>query len=112
MEIDSQTFMLVKSYLGRNVSVVMDRPLGTRHPKHGFVPGTKVSDGEELDAYYLGVVEPLERAAGICIAVVHRKNDDDDKLIVVPVGINLSKEDIVKAIHFQEQWFDMEIILQ
>lgn len=44
------------SIIGREVRVVMDRPLGSTHPKHpdiqypinyGFVPGIMGDDGEE-----------------------------------------------------------------
>ena len=41
-------------------------------------------DGEEFDAYILGVDKPLDQFEGICIAVIHRLNDKDDKLVVVP----------------------------
>ena len=70
----------------------MDRPLGSKHPKHGFVyevnygyvPGTQSADGEELDAYYLGGNRPLHAAEGKCIAIIHRLNDDDDRLVIIP----------------------------
>jgi inorganic pyrophosphatase len=115
---NSQSLQIAKKLLGKEVEVTFDRPLGTKHPKHGFiyeanygyVEGIKAPDGEDLDAYYLGVSEPLTKEKGICIAVAHRKNDDDDKLIVAPQGISMSDEEIMRAIHFQEQWFDTEII--
>jgi inorganic pyrophosphatase len=116
-----------KYYLGKEVEVIIDRPLGSKHPKHdflyeanyGYIPDTKSPDGEELDAYYLGVDKrslaseagkPLKRAKGICIAIIHRTNDNDDKLVVVPKGIKLSNKDIEKQIEFQEKWFKYEII--
>lgn len=115
---ESQSLTLAKEYLGKEISLTIDRPLGSTHPKHGytyevnygFIPNTKSPDGEELDAYYLGISEPLKEATGICVAIAHRKNDDDDKLVVVPKGKDLPNEEIMKAIHFQEQWFDTEII--
>ena len=96
----------------------MDRPLGTKHPKHGFIyeanygfiAGIKAPDGEDLDAYYLGVKEQLQTAKGTCIAIAHRKDNDDDKLVVVPSGTTMTDEEIMAAIHFQEQWFDTEIV--
>lgn len=96
----------------------MDRPLGSKHPKHGFVyevnygfvEGVEAPDGEDLDAYYLGVAAPLEKAKGVCIAIVHRSDDDDDKLVVVPEGMELTDEEILKQVHFQEQWFESEIL--
>lgn len=106
-----------KNYIGSLVKVTMDRPLGSEHPKHGFVyevnygyiAGTMSGDGEELDAYVLGINEPLNEFEGECIAVVHRTDDDDDKLIVVPQGLEMSDEDIKKQTAFQEKWFKHEI---
>lgn len=111
------TAVKTEFFLGKEVDVVMDRSYGTRHPKHGFlyeenygyVPQTLSGDGEELDAYFLGEHVPLVQARGVCIAYIRRKNDDDDKLIVVPEGVTLSDEDIRKRTHFQEQWFVSDI---
>lgn len=106
-----------KDFLGKTVTVVVDRPLGSKHPKHGFVyevnygyiPDTKSPDGEELDAYYLGVDKPIEKADGVCIAVIHRTDDDDDKLVVVHQGIDIDNEKIEKLVEFQEKWFKHQI---
>jgi len=105
-------------YLGKNVSIVIDRKLGTKHPKHGFiymvnygyVPNTVSGDGEELDAYLLGVFEPIEEFLGKVIAVIHRTNDDDDKLVVVPNDREYSDEAIRTLTEFQEQYFESVII--
>ena len=105
-------------YIGQKVNVLIDRPLGSKHPKHGFVyevnygyiPNTISGDGEELDAYILGINEPLQSFRGICIAIIHRTNDDDDKLIIVPEGVSLSNEEIEKQTLFQEKWFEHQII--
>jgi inorganic pyrophosphatase len=112
------SLLLAQKYLGAKVEVIIDRPLGSKHPKHGFIyevnygylKGVAAPDGEDLDAYVLGVAEPLENATGICVAIAHRKNDDDDKLIVVPEGVTMTDEEILTAIHFQEQWFETEIV--
>lgn len=105
-------------FLGKEVEVVMDRPLGSLHPKHGFeyklnygyIPNTVSGDGEELDAYIMGVDKPLKTFKGEVIAVVHRTTQEDDKLVVVPKGMTFSNEQIREATHFQEQWFPSEII--
>ena len=105
-------------YIGKKVTVHIDRPLNSKHPKHGFIyqvnygyiPNTVSGDGEELDCYVLGVNEPLESFEGECIAVIHRTNDDDDKLIIVPIGRSFSNEEIRKLTYFQEQFFESEII--
>ncbi len=110
--------MLTKDYLTKNVRVIMDRPLGSKHPKHGFeyltnygyIPDTISGDGEELDAYVLGVDKPLTEFQGTCIAIIHRTNDDDDKLIVVPDGVNLTDDEIEKMVSYQEKWFKHIII--
>ncbi len=110
--------MKVNNYLGQDVEVVIDRPLGSKHPKHGFtyavnygfVPGTKAADGEELDAYFLGTEKPVKTGTGKCIAVIHRTNDDDDKLIISANGKDFTNEEIEKLTEFQEKWFEHEII--
>lgn len=106
------------SYIGKEVRVKVDRPLGSKHPKYdmvypinyGYLPNTTSGDGEELDCYILGIDEPVDEFEGICIAVIYRRNDDDDKLIVVPRGKNYPDEEIRKQIKFQEQYFISEII--
>ncbi len=110
--------MDIKEYIGKTVKVTMDRPLGSKHPKHGFVyecnygyiAGTISGDGEELDAYVLGVDEPLDEFEGECVAVIHRTNDDDDKLVVVPNSVKISDAEIEVKTAFQEKWFSHKII--
>ena len=107
-----------KDYIGKNVSIVIDRPLGTTHPKHGFiytvnygyVPNTVSGDGEEIDAYLLGVHDPLDKYAGKCNAVIHRTNDDDDKLIIVPENKQYTDDQINALTEFQERFFKHEIL--
>jgi inorganic pyrophosphatase len=114
----SKSLELAKAFLGKTVKVVIDRPLGSLHPRerfsyeanYGYVPSTQAPDGAELDAYYLGVEEALAEAEGVCIAIIHRLSDDDDKLVVVPNGVTLSDQDISRAVAFQEQWFEHRVI--
>ncbi len=114
----SISLALAKEQLGKIVQVTMDRPLGSTHPKHGFVydvnygyiAGIKAPDGEDLDAYFLGVDTPIQTGEGVCIAIAHRRDNDDDKLIVAPEGKTMTDEEILSAIHFQEQWFDTVIV--
>jgi inorganic pyrophosphatase len=115
---DSITLKLARPLLGTVVQVTMDRPLGTLHPKHGFIyeenygyiEGIVAPDGEALDAYFLGASEALQNARGMCVAIIHRLTDDDDKLVVVPEGTSISDEEIRTRTNFQEKWFDSEII--
>jgi inorganic pyrophosphatase len=116
----SLSFEIARTYLGAVVTVIIDRPLGSRHPEHryiyevnyGFIAGTCMPDGEELDAYFLGPRIPLQQARGMCIAIAHREDDDDDKLIVVPIGIRISTKQIRRLIQFQEKYFNTQIIRQ
>lgn len=106
-----------KKYLGKIVEVKMDRVMGSKHPKHGFIYPVNYGyilniisgDGEELDAYVLGVFEPVENFKGKVIAIIHRINDNDDKLVVVPENKNYTDQQIRALTEFQEQWFESEI---
>ena len=107
-----------KDYLGKNVEVTIDRQLGTKHPKwdfiyesnYGFIPGTISPDGEELDAYLLGLDKPVESGEGKVIAIIHRTNDDDDKLIVSADSSDIDDKTIRAATNFQEKFFESVII--
>jgi inorganic pyrophosphatase len=110
--------MNTKEYLGKEVTVVMDRQMGSKHPKHGFIypvnygyiPNTVSGDGEELDAYVLGEFKPLETYTGVVKAIIHRTNDDDDKLVVMSKEKNYSAEQIRALTEFQERFFESEIV--
>ena len=105
---------------GKTVHVTVDRPLGSVHPNfknivypvnYGFVKGIIAPDGEEQDVYILGIDVPVKEFSGKIIAVIHRLNDVEDKWIVAPEGCVFSKEEIIKATFFQEQYFDIEVIM-
>ena len=104
--------------LGKIVKVIIDRPLGSTHPQYkniyyfvnyGYIPEVFASDGEEQDAYILGVNIPLTEFTGKVVAIIHRKIDNEDKWVIIPENFNLSKEEILKAVDFQEKYFDIEI---
>jgi inorganic pyrophosphatase len=105
-------------FIGKVVTVKVDRPLGSKHPEYdliytlnyGYVPGVMAPDGEELDAYILGVFEPLRDFEGDCIAVIHRLDDDDDKLVIVPKGKHYTDEQIQALTEFQERFFVSVIV--
>lgn len=104
--------------MNKTIDIKVDRPLGSKHPKHGFiypvnygyVPNTMSGDSEELDAYILGIYEPLETFTGKCIAIIHRTNDNDDKLVIVPESKSFSNGEIRALTDFQEQYFESIII--
>nr|WP_242960066.1 inorganic pyrophosphatase [Drancourtella sp. An12] len=106
--------------MGRTVTVTIDRPLGSYHPEHkdmyypinyGYVEGIMSPDGEEQDAYILGVDGAIDKFTGKIIAVVHRKDDAEEKWVVVPENMAFTKEEIRQQIYFQEQYFDSEIVM-
>ena len=101
--------MDTKNYLNKIVTVKIDRSLGSKHPKHGFVylvnygyiPNTISGDGEELDAYVIGEFEPVESFHGVVKAIIHRLNDDDDKLVVMPEDKDYSDEQFERLLNFR-----------
>jgi inorganic pyrophosphatase len=115
---ESRSLALARPWLGQIVTVRIDRPLGSRHARwgflytvnYGYLPGVIAPDGSELDAYVLGVQEPLDEFTGRCIAIVRRLDDDDDKLVVVPDGLQFTDAEILALTHFQEQFFDSRVL--
>jgi inorganic pyrophosphatase len=115
---ESKSLELAKQYLGKLVKVTVDRKLGEEHPKwgweypvnYGYLDGVIAPDGEGLDAYILNVDEKMDEYEGEVVAIIHRTDNDDDKLIVVPKGENVSDEEIEKKVEFQEKWFKHVIV--
>lgn len=107
---------LVDSYLGKTVKIKVDRPIGYVHKKenysliypinYGYIPGVIGGDGEELDVYLLGVDEPVLSFTAKVIAVVHRKNDVEDKLVAAPPDRFFTEAEIASAVAFQERYFE------
>ena len=104
--------------IGSRVTVKIDRPMGSYHPKHkdihypinyGYIEGIMAPDGEEQDAYVLGVDAPVREFTGIVIAIIHRYDDVEEKWVVAPEDMMLTREEIEKQVHFQEQYFKSEI---
>lgn len=104
--------------IGSVVKVIVDRPMGTHHPKHsdifypinyGYIPGILAPDGEEQDAYILGVSKPVKEFQGKVIAIIHRIDDVEEKWVVVPPNTSFTKEQIMEQVAFQERYFQTEI---
>lgn len=104
--------------IGKTLTVIIDRPLGSHHPVHkelcypvnyGYVEGVMAPDGEEQDAYVIGVDEPVAAFTGKVVAVIHRKNDVEDKWVVCPSDRSFTREEIMEQVQFQEQYFESEI---
>lgn len=97
------------------ITARIDRPLGSAHPRHpemiypvnyGEVPGVLAPDGAWQDVYILGVDEPLQTFTGERIAIIRRRDDVEDKWVLAPEGMTFTAEEIMAAVHFQEQYFD------
>ncbi len=107
--------------IGKKVKVIIDRPLGTYHPKHkdifysvnyGYIEGIIAPDGEEQDAYVLGVSEPVSEFTGKIIAIIKRLDDVEEKWVVAPENMTFTKEEIMKQVEFQEKYFKTEICMK
>lgn len=99
-------------------TVKMDRPLGSTHPdyptmvypvNYGYIPGIIAGDNEEQDAYVLGVDTPLDEFTGRLIAIIHRRDDLEDKWVVAPENITFTRQQIEEMVYFQEQYYDSYI---
>lgn len=104
----------------KKVTVTVDRPIGTYHPSHkdiyysvnyGYIKGIFAPDGEEQDAYILGVDKPVKEFTGLVTAIIHRKDDVEDKWVVMPENMRLTEDEIYSLVSFQEQYFDSEVIM-
>lgn len=62
------------------VNVIIDRPMGSIHAFEGKVT-----------------------------AIIHRKDDVEDKWVVTPEGAQYIKDEIAGQVKFQEQYFDTVI---
>lgn len=109
----------LQGFLGKTVTVIIDRPLGSVHPQYpnikypvnyGHLPDFYGGDGELQDVYLMGVDVPVEQYNGVVIGIVKRLNDCEDKLIVAPVGMIFHQAEIAEAIRFQECYFQTRII--
>ena len=106
--------------IGKIVTVTIDRPMGSYHPVHkslcypinyGYVKGIMAHDGEEQDAYVIGVDVPVKEFTGKIVAIIHRNDDVEDKWVVCPAGMDFTQEEIEEQVRFQEQFFESIIIM-
>ena len=105
--------------LGNDVRAIIDRPIGSHHPEYhdlvyalnyGYIPGVKSPDGEDVDVYIMGIDYPITEFTGKVIALIHRNNDIEDKLVLAPSGKAFTKEEIIAATDFVERYFDITVI--
>jgi inorganic pyrophosphatase len=110
---ESKSLKIANKFLGKQVKIKIDRPIGSIHPRfkkikytsnYGYIEGIVAPDGAYLDAYLLGVSQPVKEFNGFVIAIIHRLSDDDDKLVVVPINTSMTDIEIENAVEFQEKW--------
>ena len=109
----------LRPYMGKQVTIHIDRPIGYVHHKgektlvypinYGYVPDVLGGDGEELDVFLLGVDHPVETYTGRIIGIVYRADDVEDKLIMAPEGMRFTVEEMTAAVHFQEKYYDSHV---
>ncbi len=112
----------LRPYLGRIVTIEIDRPVGYEHRKgektllypinYGFIPGVLGGDGEELDVFLLGVDEPVKTYTGRIIGIVYRADDVEDKLIMAPEGMGFTVSEMETAVYFQEKYYDSHVEIE
>ena len=75
--------------IGKTVTVIVDRPIGSCRPNHknicypinyGYTQGVVAPDGEEQNAYIPGVNYSLKEFTGRIIAIVQRFDDAEEKM--------------------------------
>lgn len=102
---------IIADHMGKIVRVVVDRPVGYRHGdivypvNYGYIPGVLAGDGEEQDAYILGITKPVTEFVGTVVAAIRRYDDCEDKLVAAPAGMLYHQGEIAQAVAFQEQFF-------
>ena len=109
----------VEGYLGKEISIEIDRPIGYVHHKgektlvypinYGYIPGVLGGDGEELDVFLVGVDTPVETYTGRVIGIAYRADDVEDKLIMAPEGVSFTAEEMARAVYFQEKYYKTTI---
>lgn len=107
----------MNKYLNTIVQVVIDRPLGSRHPEfkdtiypinYGYVVDVIAGDGMEQDCYVLGVDVPIDSFEGRVIAIIQRVDDNEDKWVVAHKDYSL--DEIKELTSFTEKYFKSTII--
>ena len=109
----------VEGYLGKTVTIEIDRPIGYVHHKgektlvypinYGYIPDVLGGDGEELDVYLIGVEQAVSSYTGQIVGIVYRSDDVEDKLVMADAGKSYTAEEIARAVYFQEKYYHTTI---
>jgi len=107
-------------FANKIADVTIDRLLGSKHPKfgwiypvnYGFIPNTKAEDNLEIDVYIIDSKKPLKETKVKIIGIVYREDDIESKLIgITDTTIRYTLNEIYERIEFQEQFFNSKIEL-
>jgi len=108
-------FKLIKKWIGKEVMVKIDRPIGfvdkfggTYQLNYGFIEKIYALDGEELDAYVIGPNEAVDTFKGKVIGVIYRDDDIEEKLVVA--SYNCSSDFIMEKVNFIEKHFKSTLV--
>lgn len=119
---DNSEEVEMKSLIGKELDAIITRPIGTVHPRYkdiiyevnyGILKDYELKDNKELKTYIVGESMPTSQNGiyhGKVLAILHRLNDDNDRIIIAPIGRTLSDDEIISKTEFAEQYFVSEII--
>lgn len=107
----------LEALLGKEIKVIVDRPIGSIHPEHptivypvnyGYYANIKAADNEYQDVYILKEDKPLTEYIGKVVAIVERKKDIEDKIVVSNHPVN--KNEIEQTLKFIEKYHPHKVI--
>ncbi|MBE6130338.1 MAG: inorganic pyrophosphatase [Erysipelotrichaceae bacterium] len=76
---------------------------------YGYIKEITAADSEYQDVYVLGEESKIDYCVGKVIAIVERKNDLEDKLVVSTKDKEYTIDEIKELINFQEKYFKYKI---
>lgn len=116
----SMEYLCGRSYLGKNVTVIVDRPYGSLDLRSdgemtcncGYVqqPVT-MEDNDDIEARIVGIYEPRESFTGTVIGIIYHKEDSHMHLIVAPPAWTINRNEIITQIGMVEQYYHTRMIL-
>jgi len=118
MQITEMEYLLGREYIGKTVTVSVDRPYGSFHPHHpdviyplnyGYVDELISADGEFQDAYVYGPKEPVESFRGVVSGIIYHK-DGPSRFIVTRAGEVIDRKAIMETVAFEEQYYDTRFV--
>ena len=113
-------FTLIAGKNGNGKSVMLDAIKYAAFGDTIFNKSSENKGSRTLSSYTRGFLDatagtymrPADKAPNVYTHIVQEYYDDvEEKWVVASVGVTFTKEEIKKQIHFQEQYFDSEIMI-